>query len=142
MITCQRITCGSAGCFSEVFNDDGSHLIYTAEHAYQQDDGSWAPKTPAGIYDLELGDHAIEIQGKLTKITTYEVKNVPGHSGILFPHVGNWPQTDSDGCFLAGTKITVLADKPAVQASNVALALFFNAMGSTTKIQLCIKDPV
>jgi hypothetical protein len=140
MLTLQKVSCDETGAFYEMFDDNGEHLIYAAAHSYLQDDGSWAPKVTAGVYDLELGDHEIEIQKKLTKITTYEVKNVPGHTGILCPHVGNWPQTESDGCFLAGTQITVMAGKPAVKASNVALALFFTYMNGAKTGKLEIKD--
>jgi len=72
------------------------HVFSTLEHAYEQD-GAWLPKLPAGSYKAVLGHHMLHSG----PVETYEVQDVPGHSGILCCHVGNLAK-DSEGCVLIG----------------------------------------
>lgn len=66
-------------------------ICYTLEHAY-----NLAPKIPEGIYRCVRGQHQL----KSGPIETFEVTNVPNHTGILF-HPGN-TENDSEGCILLG----------------------------------------
>jgi hypothetical protein len=50
-----------------------------------------------GVYKCVRGMH----KGSHGMYYTYEVLNVPNHTGILF-HPGNDPLVDSDGCILLG----------------------------------------
>lgn len=70
----------------------------TLEHSYEEPEGTFSAKTPDGIYTCQRGLHQL-VHGTLPFIT-YEVMNVPKHTGILF-HVGNYNR-DSDGCILIG----------------------------------------
>lgn len=113
-------SCGPDGWFAQVHAPDGAPLFVVSTHAYQQPDGSWAPKTPPGAYACVRGIHCLE-HGE--PFETFEVTNVPGHTAILI-HKGNLPQVDSAGCFLAGLQIGVLSGKPAVLQSGVAFDKF------------------
>jgi len=98
-LTLSRLAYDPEGIFSELSGEDGEVLFQTLEHAYKQQDGSYAPKLPPGIYDCIVGLHELDnINGPFQ---AYEILNVPGHSGILF-HVGNYNR-DSKGCVLLGT---------------------------------------
>ena len=88
------------GVFGELKDDSGSHLCCTLEHAYEQPDGSYAPKLPDGSYTCVFGQHELHSG----PIQTFEVTNVPGHQGILI-HYGNF-NADSDGCILVGQNAT------------------------------------
>lgn len=85
------------GIFGALVNDNGTELLFTLEHAYIQQDLSFLPKTPEGQYLCVRGTHQLKHGGPFE---TFEVTNVPGHTGILF-HPGNF-NNDSDGCILLG----------------------------------------
>lgn len=87
------------GIFGELVDGEGDRWFVTLEHAYPTDNtGEFKPKLPAGQYECVRGEHHLDHVGALI---TYEVKNVPGHTGVLF-HMGNYNK-DSDGCILLGT---------------------------------------
>lgn len=69
----------------------------TLEHAYRSPSGDYVPKLPPGIYVCKRGIHRLE-HG--LPFETFEIMDVPGHTGILF-HVGNFNK-DSAGCVLVG----------------------------------------
>jgi hypothetical protein len=94
----KRKSYNSWGIIGELTDTDGETLFATLEHAFQQADGSFAPKLNEGNHDCVLGIHHLHKSGT---VNTYEIKGVPGHTGILF-HVGNYNK-DSDGCVLLGT---------------------------------------
>ena len=92
------------GIFGEFwFEGDDEAFMVTLEHAYQNDDGIYEPKLPAGTYTCKRGYHNLHSG----PVETFEVLNVPGHSGILCCHVGNY-NADSEGCVLAGTMIDTI----------------------------------
>jgi hypothetical protein len=94
------------GIFSELHQDDELFAV-TLEHAYQQLDGTWAPKLPRGdVYQCERGMHILEHYNHGEPFETFEITGVSGHSGILF-HPGNLNK-DSDGCLLLGEKLVTL----------------------------------
>ena len=89
------------GIFGQFFFEGSdTPFIVTLEHAYRQDDGSYAPKLQAGIYQCVRGIHHLHSG----PIETFEVLGVVGHSGILCCHIGN-RNADSEGCVLAGKQI-------------------------------------
>lgn len=87
------------GIFGQLENEHGKIIAVTLEHAYYENDG-WVPKLPAGDYVCEKGEHRLASMDHT--FTTYEILNVPGHTGILF-HVGNY-NADSEGCVLLGSE--------------------------------------
>lgn len=95
-LTLTRTDFDADGIFGTLTSDDGSFSCMTLEHAYQQDDGSWAPKTPTGTYTCVRGQHQLHSG----PIETFEITNVPGHTGVLI-HPGN-AENDSEGCCLVG----------------------------------------
>lgn len=134
-------SCGPDGAFFTVHGTDGAPLFYVACHAYQQDDGTWAPKTPPGAYTGVRGTHRIMNGPGHTlgpEFETFEITGVVGHSGVLF-HKGNWPQTDSDGCFLTGIQLGPLNGSPAVLESGVAFDKFMalQAGADTFNLTVC-----
>lgn len=99
MITLTRTSATADGIFGTL-SQDGSQLCVTLEHAYQQPDGSYAPKIPPGEYTCVFGQHELHTG----PIETFEVTNVPGHTGVLI-HPGNY-NNDSEGCILVGYAIS------------------------------------
>lgn len=81
------------GIFSELTDDKGKLSLVTLEHSY---DGK--PKLMDGTYTCQRGIHRLHDN---VPFEAFEVLNVPGHTGILCTHVGNYNK-DSDGCVLAG----------------------------------------
>jgi hypothetical protein len=88
------------GVEGEMLSPQESVLFYTLEHSYLVG-GVYAPKVMPGTYQCVKGSH--RLANSRTNLYTYELKNVPGHSGILI-HPGN-TQHDSCGCILIGKSI-------------------------------------
>ena len=99
-LSLNRTDSGVDGIFGTLASDDGSFTCVTLEHAFPQQDGSYAPKTPPGTYTCVLGTHQLDHGGPFK---CFEITNVPGHQGILI-HVGNFNK-DSDGCCLVGESL-------------------------------------
>lgn len=97
-LTLTRILKSENGIFGYLRDaSDYTPLCVTLEHAYP-DGTSFAPKLPEGIYRCQRGYH--QLDHMKAPFQTFEVRNVPGHSGILF-HIGNYNK-DSSGCILLG----------------------------------------
>lgn len=123
------------GVFGELYDDKGKLIAYTAEHSYQQDDGSWGPKTPIGTYTCQKGQH--QLHSMTQPFTTYQIMNVPNHNNILL-HMGNWPQIDSDGCILLGDAIVDSAKGKMVSNSRAVFAEFIQLEGGIESFELVI----
>lgn len=102
-----RIAYMPSGIFGVLSFDDGTILCQTLEHAYPLDPAeptpgfvapSYISKIPVGEYICQRGMHTLE--NSPMPFETFEVMNVPGHTGILF-HRGN-VNKDSEGCILLG----------------------------------------
>lgn len=119
-LTLRPTEISARGAFYETLDPSGALLWWVATHTYEFEDG-WQPKTPAGTYTCQRGIHTIPTG---EKFDTFEVLNVPGHTGILFVHPGNRPQHDSDGCFICGQSPGFLGADRAVIASRPAFAKF------------------
>lgn len=91
----QRI--GPEGAFSYLKDLAGNQIAVTAEHTYDQPDGSQMVKVPPGRYLCVRGVHTLNGRDWFE---TFEITGVLGHKGILF-HPGN-TEFDSDGCVLTG----------------------------------------
>jgi hypothetical protein len=89
-----------SGIYGTLTSEDGTFSCVTLEHAFLQDDGSYAPITPPGTYTCQLGMHSLDHIPAPFK--AYQIMNVPGHSGVLI-HMGNYNK-DSDGCCLVGAE--------------------------------------
>ena len=131
----QRLKVDSTGCFSQISTLAGAPLWVTAEHSYQQPDGTWLPKIPLGVYQCVRGVHELS---DLVPFETFEVTPVQGHSGILF-HKGNLPEQDSDGCILLGTTFGELNGEPAVLQSSMAFQGFLNLQQGLYSFNLTVK---
>lgn len=86
-----------SGIFGTLESEDGAFFCRTLEHSYFDEKIGHLPKLPPGVYTCVRGVHRLKRGGPFV---TFEVTNVPGHSGILF-HPGN-VEADSEGCILLG----------------------------------------
>lgn len=92
---------GPAGIFGVLSSvDESFQVALTLEHSYagKGDPITYIPKLPPGEYLCVKGMHKLANMSQ--PFETFEVTNVPGHTGILF-HVGNY-NSDSQGCILLG----------------------------------------
>ena len=103
--------------------DDTDFLIYTLEHAY-----NLFPKVPNGVYQCLRGQHSL----KNGPIETFELQNVPGHTGILL-HPGNY-ESDSEGCILLGLGI----GKNVLTSSRQAFNEFMKLQGGADSFVLTV----
>lgn len=117
-------------------------------HAYRQADGTYRPITRAGTYECERGTHHLQKEGgPLVEIETFEVLGVPGHTGILFLHWGNFGSS-SKGCFCSGRKIVRIAedrdglDGPdeMVTESRAAYGDFMAAQEGANRFRLIVEE--
>ena len=104
-LTAKRTDYCADGIFSEVFDEgEVNPFMVTMEHSYAHDSPGgivYLPKLQPGIYRCVFGHHTLHSG----PVETYEVTGVEGHSGILFPHIGNY-NADSDGCACCGRSIS------------------------------------
>lgn len=124
-----RKACNPWGIISDLTDYQNVFHLTCLEHAYLNSNGTYSPKVPDGIYPCVLGAHTLL---KLGLIETYEIMNVPGHSGILF-HIGNF-NDDSDGCLLLGES---LGDN-CILNSREAFNRFISFQNNCTRFMLTI----
>lgn len=127
-----RLESTEHGIFSELTDDAGQKFI-TAEHAYQQPDGSWKPKITNGTHKCVRGQHQLH---NGPPFSTFEITGIAGHTNLLF-HVGNYPQKDSDGCILVG--LQRMQDMVAV--SKLAFERFLKALNGINEFSLTVEGP-
>ncbi len=113
-------------------------VAYTLEHAY--DDGlgrgSFCPKLPAGVYTCKRSQH--RLHGMTNDFETFQVMDVPGHSGILF-HAGNFNQ-DSEGCILLGSAIAPYRGGHMITNSRKEFAEFMALQRGVSEFKLEVRD--
>lgn len=129
------------GIFGELLDDKFNFLCVTLEHAYPQEDGTFEPKLPPGEYTCVRGkNHRLE-SAKET-FETFEVMDVPGHTGILF-HIGNYNK-NSAGCILLGTGEGWQQDqkKKMIVNSKVAFGKFMNYVEKVDVFTLTVEKIV
>lgn len=129
-----RSMCGPSGSFSYLEDESGNQVAVVAEHAYQQTDTYWSPKVGDGKYLCQRGTHQLSVG---LPFETFEVTQVPGHTGILF-HKGNLPEVDSEGCLLLGTAFGELTGLEAVLGSAEAFEKFMELQNGVDQFWLTV----
>lgn len=126
------------GIFSELTDENGTHVCVTLEHAYDsgEGNGSYAPKLKPGTYQCVRGQHRLA-KMKLP-FTTFEITGVPGHTNILF-HVGNY-NDDSEGCILLGKMTTYLENHKCITHSKDTFASFMDMQNKVDEFTLTVKE--
>jgi hypothetical protein len=119
-LTLRRDEYTPGGVKSTLLDDQGAPLWPTLTHAFGDDN---QPKTPPGRYLCVIGDHMLHSG----HIRTFEITNVPGHTGILF-HPGN-SEVDSDGCELVGHERGLEDGEPWLYSSFAAWRDFMARQG-------------
>ncbi len=122
-----------SGIYGVLQQDDGTQVAVTLEHAFLQDDDSYAPKLPDGSYTCVLGTHQLDHGGPFQ---AYEITGVSGHKGILF-HVGNYNK-DSDGCCLLGES----RQGDMIVHSGVTFKSFMTLMDGVSTFQLDVSTEI
>ena len=122
------------GIFSDLTDDSGQLIAYALEHAYENADGTWAPKIPSGTFTCQLGPH--RLHGMTQDFQTYEITGVSGHSNLLF-HWGNW-NADSEGCILLGEAIAHSAQGQMVTNSRATFSSFIAGLGGDETFTLVV----
>lgn len=132
-LTLSRTHFDKDGIFGILTDEIGFTLALTLEHSYDL-----LPKLPNGEYVCQRGPH--RLHGMTSDFETFEVKNVPGHSGILF-HWGNYNK-DSDGCVLLGSSRTPLdlVGTPMILNSRKAFAEFMSVLKGIDSFTLTVRN--
>lgn len=123
----QRQPSTDEGTFGEFFDDQGTHICYTAELPWNDNH----PETsciPAGTYQVIPHSSA-------NHPNVWEISEVPSRTAILI-HNGNLPLTDSKGCIIVGEFIGTLQDAPAVLNSNATLAMLRNVLPQNFSLEI------
>jgi Family of unknown function (DUF5675) len=121
------------GILGVLLDDDGDQLAVTLEHSF-----NGRPKLPAGTYHCRRGVH--QLHSIPTPFETFEVMDVPDHTGILF-HAGNWNE-DSNGCILLGRVCTDSSKGCMVTTSQLTFLHFMNALADRDTFTLIVEDGV
>jgi hypothetical protein len=130
------------GIFGSLVSPDNIVAV-TLEHAYQMGDATkpgvlYYPKVPPGIYKCVRGMHRLE--NMKSDFETFEVTDVPGHTGILF-HIGNFLR-DSRGCILLGSAMIDDGNGYMISGSKIAFQKFMNLQQRVDSFHLTIvEDP-
>lgn len=93
-LTLTRIHSGASGIFGIMTDMRGDSIAETLEHAYDQGEGKFAPKIPAGTYKC------VRRLSPRFHFDVFMLENVPGCNFIEI-HPGNYDK-DSEGCILVG----------------------------------------
>ena len=133
-LTLVRTDFRADGIFGELKDEKSKVIAYTLEHAYQQDDGSFAPKVPVGVYTCNRSSHLLH--GMTNPFETFEVLSVPGHTGVLV-HWGNFNK-DSEGCILVGEAIMPSPKGQMITNSRAIFAEFMQTETGINQFQLTV----
>lgn len=134
----EHVENGMFGVFGKLIEPDGNIFCFTLEHAYpdiRSVDTFYYTKIPNGSYTCIRGMHRLD--GMIKDFETFEVKDVPGHSGILF-HVGNYNR-DSSGCILVGASIVSAGLEKMISDSRTTFAKFMTLQTGIDEFQLQIQ---
>lgn len=122
------------GIFSKLTDENGFLIACTAEHAYNK-----LPKVPNGTYTCIRGTHRLH---DMIPFETFEISGVDGHDNILF-HVGNYAQSDSDGCVLLGDKVVKAVNQAnavmMVTNSKATFQKFMDKLKNTDRFYLIVR---
>jgi hypothetical protein len=126
----------SDGIFSRLYNEHGVPIAYTLEHAYEQPDGTWAPKIPNGTFNCVRGEH--QLHGMTQPFETFEITGVTGHVNLLF-HAGNYDR-DSEGCVLLGNAVVTQGDgTEMVVNSKLTFSEFMSNLNGVNEFMLTVE---
>lgn len=134
-LTLRRQNVRSDGVFGELIDDTGQRVAVTLEHAFSIK-GEYEAAVPAGVYQCLKSMHFLKNAPRA--LQTFEVLNVPGHTGILF-HVGNWNE-DSDGCILLGDAVTGDPTGMMIIDSKRAFTRFMAVQDGVAQFTLTVVD--
>lgn len=119
------------GILGQIKSEEGSLLLCTLEHAYEQPDGTFLPKLAAGIYTFKK---------RLSPKRGYEVftlENAPPFMGTpvtyIEIHKGNY-NSDSEGCILLGMRFGT----GMIEDSKDAFDKFMAAQEGVEEFQLTV----
>jgi uncharacterized protein DUF5675 len=139
-IVLSRSDMGSGGVFGQLQTVDGKFICFTGEHAYEQDNGSFLPKLALGSYKCLLGTH--QLLHSPAPFRAYEILDVPDFMNEpvtkILLHIGNLPQTDSDGCVLLGTEMGTIGGLRAVINSKWAFIQFMQMQSGNLSFGLTV----
>lgn len=138
----QRFAYLPTGTFGELKLPDGNSFM-TVERPWL-DNIPFDSCIPEGVYSL--GYRASQTFSATTKgkfLSGFEVKDVPGRSGILI-HPGNWPSS-VQGCIAVGKTFIAMKDPKsdslyAVSSSQAAFADFMEKFKPGTYMQIEISS--
>ena len=126
-LSLKRIKYDENGIFGELHSESGSKLAVTLEHSYE-----CKPKLPNGSYICQRGIH--RLASHLDQpFVTFEIMNVPGHTGILF-HPGN-TNDNSEGCVLLGAEI----QENSITKSRVTFDNFMDLLEGEDQFELTVE---
>lgn len=125
-----RVYIGPEGAFSTLAEDNKPPFAVALEHTYGND-----VKLPVGKYTCRRGLHQLK---NGPPFITFEVMDVPGHSGILF-HKGN-VEDDSEGCILLGLQFGNIQGQPAVMQSASAFIFFMSRQSDVDSFTLEVRN--
>ncbi len=123
------------GIFGSLKETNGDDLYVTLEHAYPNVD-TWTSKLPDGGYKCLRGLH--QLAGMSAPFETFEVLDVPGHTGILF-HIGNY-NADSSGCILLGDSIVHGPSQSMITNSHLTFMSFMILQQGTSEFLLQVSS--
>lgn len=106
------------------------------DHKFMVAERPWRNNQPY-VSCVPIGEYICERYQSPKFGDTFQLMHVPDRTYILF-HVGNYPEKDSHGCLLLGEKI--MAGKPAVSSSRVAVNRFMKLLKDVQSFSLKIKD--
>jgi Family of unknown function (DUF5675) len=101
-----------SGIFGSLKTLIGNFVAVTLEHSFEKND-DFVPALSEGVYTCKRGLH--QLQGMRAPFETFEITNVPGHTGLLF-HIGNYNR-DTDGCVLLGEEVVINQDHAMITKS-------------------------
>jgi len=121
----------SDGIFGTLTSEFGTFKCVTIEHAFQQPNGSWAPKLIPGIYICQrrLSPHF--------GVDVFEVMSVPNCIYIEI-HPGNWDR-DTNGCVCPGQAEAPSNLGQMVTASDKTFVTFMDLQAGTNIFTLVVK---
>ena len=131
-----RFERSAQGIFSHLTDMLGHKICESVTHSYQQAEGSWVAKTPAGRWHCIRGQHSLN---GVVWFETFMI-DVPGHVGLLF-HQGN-VETESKGCELLGMYKGELDGEEAVLHSADAFDVFMRLQTGVNEFILEVYDNV
>lgn len=130
-----RLVNGADGILSTLQMLDTTPICETLEHAYPDGLSDWVPKIPNGVYTCVRGEHRLD--GMTQDFTTFEITNVPGHTGCIF-HCGN-KENDSAGCVLLGEYTN--ASPLTIINSRITFEKFMDLQDAVDEFQLTVEGP-